>query len=36
MTNQLHKRTLDFKECVIVDINYGKGETEIGRAAKRR
>ena len=35
-TGTLTDNSLDFRKCVIGDTNYGTGETEIGRAAKRR
>merc|ERR1719242_2135426 len=35
-TGTLTDNSLDFRKCVIGDSNYGRGETEIGRAAKRR
>ena len=35
-TGTLTDNSLDFRKCVIGNQNYGRGETEIGRAAKRR
>ena len=35
-TGTLTENSLDFRKCVIGHTNYGKGETEIGRAAKMR